>query len=80
MSDTALRASDDDRERVAERLRTGHTEGRLDLDELQERLERTYAAKTLGELPRSSATCRGRTRAAGRPACGRWCRSWSWRS
>lgn len=68
MSDTAVRASDDDRERVAERLRSGHTEGRLDLDELQERLERTYAAKTLGELralvsdlPRASPR-RGRRR------------------
>jgi len=48
--DLDLRAADADRERIAERLRTGHAEGRLDLAELQERLERAYAAKTLGDL------------------------------
>jgi len=48
--DLDLRAADADRERIAERLRTGHAEGRLDLAEFQERLERAYAAKTLGEL------------------------------
>lgn len=45
-----LRAADADRERVAERLRTSHAEGRLDLTEFQERLERCYAARTFGEL------------------------------
>jgi hypothetical protein len=45
-----LRAGDADRERAAERLRTGHAEGRLDLTEFQERLERCYEAKTLGQL------------------------------
>jgi DUF1707 SHOCT-like domain len=48
--DPDLRASDADREQVAERLRRGHGEGRLDLDEFQERLDRCYAAKTMGEL------------------------------
>jgi hypothetical protein len=48
--DPNLRAADADRGRVAERLRKGHAEGRLDLDELQERLERCYESKTLGEL------------------------------
>jgi Flp pilus assembly protein TadB len=48
--DRNLRAGDADRERVAERLRTGHAEGRLDTAELQERLERCYEAKTFGEL------------------------------
>lgn len=48
--DPNLRASDADRERIAERLRKGHAEGRLDTDEFQERLERCYEAKTLGEL------------------------------
>jgi hypothetical protein len=48
--DPNLRAADADRERVAERLRQGHAEGRLDIDELQERLERCYESKTLGEL------------------------------
>ncbi len=45
-----LRAADADRERAAERLRRSHAEGRLDLDEFQERLERCYLAKTYGEL------------------------------
>jgi Domain of unknown function (DUF1707) len=48
--DPDLRAADADRERVAELLRTSHTEGRLDMAEFQERLERCYKAKTLGEL------------------------------
>jgi hypothetical protein len=45
-----LRAADADRERIAERLRKSHAEGRLDIDEFQERLERCYGAKTFGEL------------------------------
>jgi hypothetical protein len=48
--DANLRASDADRERVAERLRKSHAEGRLDLAEFQQRVERCYEAKTLGEL------------------------------
>ena len=45
-----LRAADADRERISERLRQSHAEGRLDLDEFQQRLERCYEAKTVGEL------------------------------
>jgi Domain of unknown function (DUF1707) len=45
-----LRASDADREAMADRLRKHHTDGRLDQDEFQERLERCFAAKTVGEL------------------------------
>jgi hypothetical protein len=48
--DPKLRAADGDREATAERLRRGHAEGRLDTTELQQRLERCYEAKTLGEL------------------------------
>src|SRR5438270_10387601 len=48
--DSNLRAGDADRERIAERLRKGHAEGRLDMAEFQERLEHCYAAKTFGEL------------------------------
>jgi DUF1707 SHOCT-like domain len=45
-----LRASDADRERAVALLR-GHAEaGRLDVDELDERCERAFAAKTFGEL------------------------------
>ncbi|MDB1087383.1 DUF1707 domain-containing protein [Streptomyces sp. ACA25] len=47
---TELRASDADREAVAERLREAAGDGRIDLDELAERLDRTFAAKTYGEL------------------------------
>lgn len=45
-----LRASDADRERVADALRRHHVDGRIDTEELQERLERCYAARTDGEL------------------------------
>lgn len=48
--DPKLRAADSDREAAAERLRRSHVEGRLDTTELQQRLERCYEAKTLGEL------------------------------
>jgi hypothetical protein len=45
-----LRASDADRERTAERLRTAAGEGRLGSDELEERLERAFGARTESEL------------------------------
>jgi hypothetical protein len=45
-----LRASDADRERVAEHLRDALTEGRLDMEEFEERLEATYKARTYAEL------------------------------
>jgi Domain of unknown function (DUF1707) len=45
-----LRASDTDRERVADRLRAAAGNGRITMDELEERLDATYAAKTYGEL------------------------------
>jgi len=48
--DPNLRASDADREATADRLRQHHTDGRLDQDEFQERLDKCFAAKTVGEL------------------------------
>ncbi|MDX3454485.1 DUF1707 domain-containing protein [Streptomyces sp. ME02-8801-2C] len=45
-----LRASDADRERVAEVLRDALAEGRLDMAEFEERLDATYQARTYGEL------------------------------
>lgn len=45
-----LRASDADRERVADILREALAEGRLDMEEFGERLDATYAARTYGEL------------------------------
>jgi DUF1707 SHOCT-like domain len=48
--DPALRASDADRDATADRLRKHHTDGRLDPEEFQERLDRCFAAKTVSEL------------------------------
>ncbi|HSE08604.1 MAG TPA: DUF1707 domain-containing protein [Nocardioidaceae bacterium] len=64
-----LRVSDDDRHQVAEVLRQAAGEGRLDLDELDERLEATYRAKTYGELVPITADLPVRTTGAlpGRP-------------
>jgi Domain of unknown function (DUF1707)/Cell wall-active antibiotics response 4TMS YvqF len=45
-----LRASDADRDRVAETLREAAGDGRLTMDELDERLDAVYAAKTYAEL------------------------------
>jgi hypothetical protein len=45
-----MRAADADRHAVADELRTALDEGRLDLHEYDERLQRAYAAKTYGEL------------------------------
>jgi hypothetical protein len=45
-----FRISDDDRHAVAEVLRQAAGEGRIDFEELDERLEATYAAKTFGDL------------------------------
>ncbi|MGW7411247.1 DUF1707 SHOCT-like domain-containing protein [Streptomyces sp. NPDC054863] len=45
-----LRASDADREAVVEQLREAAAEGRLDLDELGERLGLALGAKTVAEL------------------------------
>lgn len=47
---TELRVSDADRERTAERLRSAAAEGRLSPDELEERLERAFGARTFAEL------------------------------
>lgn len=44
------RISDDDRHRMAEFLRQAAGEGRIDLDELEERLEAAYAAKVYADL------------------------------
>ena len=45
-----LRASDDERERVAREIREHYAAGRLDDDELNERVEAAYAARTQSEL------------------------------
>jgi Domain of unknown function (DUF1707)/2TM domain len=46
----SLRASDADREQFVEALRRHQAEGRLTTEELAERTERAYAARTFGDL------------------------------
>ena len=75
MSPVYLRASDDDRERVIDELRRHAGEGRLSVEELEERIERALAA--------CPTMCRSRRRRPRRaPARGlSWVSSWrSWRS
>ena len=50
MEPARLRISDQERHQVAEVLRQAAGEGRIDLDELDERLEATFAAKTYADL------------------------------
>jgi hypothetical protein len=45
-----LRISDQDRHKVAEVLREAAGDGRIDLDELDERLDATFAARTYADL------------------------------
>ena len=54
-SEADIRASDADRDGVAEQLREHAASGRLSVDELDERLEVVFAARTLGELERPLA-------------------------
>lgn len=49
---SALRASDADRDSVAERLHQAAVEGRLEPDELEERLHLALRARTYGDLRR----------------------------
>lgn len=45
-----VRASDAERDEIVTQLRTHAADGRLDVDELGERVERAYAAKTRRDL------------------------------
>jgi hypothetical protein len=74
----SLRASDADRERVAGALRRHHLDGRLDTDELQERLGACYAARTLDALEPLLADLPGERRPAPRPRRGAPPRPWAW--
>jgi hypothetical protein len=51
-SQASIRASDADREAVAERLRHAAVEGRLEPEELEERLDAALRARTYGDLRR----------------------------
>lgn len=48
--DPNIRASDADRDRAAALLREHHAAGRLTPEEFSERLDRTFAAKTVGDI------------------------------
>jgi hypothetical protein len=50
-----IRASDAERDRVAASLREHCGEGRITMDELHERLEAVYEAKTIGQLQQVTA-------------------------
>lgn len=50
MSSGSIRASDADRDKVAEVLHTAYADGRIDADEHGERLELTLRAKTFDDL------------------------------
>ena len=72
--DAALRASDADRDAVAERLRAAAVEGRLDADELEQRVHVALRARTYGQLqqllddlPAGPGSWRERSRVTARP-------------
>ncbi len=50
MGREGMRAGDSDRKAVADQLKLALDEGRLDLSEYDERLQRTYGAKTFADL------------------------------
>jgi hypothetical protein len=54
-----LRASDQDRERAAEVLKTGYAEGRVDKDEYDTLLGHVYSARTVGDLVRLTSQLPG---------------------
>ncbi|MGH3333710.1 MAG: DUF1707 SHOCT-like domain-containing protein, partial [Nocardioidaceae bacterium] len=62
-----LRISDQDRHQVAEILRHAAGEGRIDLEELEERLEAAYAAKTYADLVPITADLPGHQMAQRQP-------------
>jgi hypothetical protein len=68
--DAAVRASDEDRERVVAALKQHCAAGRLTLEELPDRVERAYAAATLKELAQLTDDLPGRlpVRREARPA------------
>ena len=51
-SGPALRASDADRDAVAERLRVAAVDGRIDAEELEQRLSEVYSARWVADLDR----------------------------
>lgn len=73
-----MRAGDQDREEVADRLREAHIEGRLSLAELGERLDTGYRATYVDELPALVADLPPVRTAPREPASApRWSPRWS---
>lgn len=71
VAEADIRASDADRDRVADILRDALAEGRLTTEEHSERLDGVYAAKTVGELePYVRDLPAGRTASAPAPSPG----------
>jgi hypothetical protein len=64
----AHRASDAEREAAADRLRAAAAEGRLEPDELDERVGQVYAARTVGELVTITEDLPEPAAQSGRPA------------
>jgi uncharacterized protein DUF1707/2TM domain-containing protein len=64
----SLRASDADREQFVRALRQHHADGRLTAEELAERTERAYAARTFGDLDALAADLPPLRPPAARPA------------
>lgn len=60
--DRRVRASDADRERTADALRVQAGEGRLEPDELEQRLEAAFSARTLADLDALTADLPARER------------------
>ena len=59
-----MRASEAEREAAVEELRRHASVGRLDVDELEQRVEAAFAARTLDDLSGSdAATCQYRPQA-----------------
>ena len=54
---------------MVERLRVHAGDGRLDIAELERRIEAAYAAKTRGELAEPSPICPSRLRGAAGAGC-----------
>jgi hypothetical protein len=63
-----IRASDADRERTVEQLRQYTAEGRLTMDEFEERMSAAYAATTYGDLAKLTRDLPVDLGARGRPA------------
>src|SRR4051794_37783665 len=62
-----VRASDADRERVAEQIREHYGEGSFSEEELDQRVEAVYAARTVGELAQRTVALPGPADAAAAP-------------